>query len=88
MNLDFELVTKDNLVATLPSWGEYFEVSMQIWVESFSGQSDGWSELIRFTATEKDCCSAGDRIPAIFVNSSKFKFGQRLKLNSTPKMLK
>ena len=86
--LDYELVTKDNLVATLPSWGEYFEVSLQVWVESFRGGSDGWSELIRFTATEKDCCSAGDRIPAIFVNSSNLKFGQRLKLNSTPKMLK
>ena len=68
--LDYELVTKDNLVATLPSWGEYFEVSLQVWVESFRGGSDGWSELIRFAATEKNCCSAGDRIPAIFVNSA------------------
>ena len=29
----------------------------------------GWSELLRFTATGKDCCSAGDRIPALFVHS-------------------
>ena len=65
--LDYELVTKDNLVTTLSSWGEYFEVSLQIWVGSY-GKS--WSELLRFTATEKDCCSAGDRIPAIFVNSA------------------
>ena len=65
--LDYELVTKDNLVTTLSSWGEYFEVSLQIWVGSY-GKS--WSELLRFTATEKDCCAAGDRIPAIFVNSA------------------
>ena len=65
--LDEEPVTKDNLVATLPSWGEYFEVSLQIWVES---HKPGVSELLRFTTTEKDCCSAGDRIPAIFVNSA------------------
>ena len=32
--------------------------------------SDGWTELLRFTATEKNCCSAGDRIPAIFVHSN------------------
>ena len=43
-------------------------VSLKIWVESFSGNS--WSELLRFTATENNCCSAGDRIPAIFVNSA------------------
>ena len=69
MILDFELVTKDNLVATLPSWGKYFEISLKIWIESFSGNNNGWSELLRFTATENDCCFAGDRIPAIFVNS-------------------
>ena len=66
MILDFEFVTKDNLVATLPSWGEYFEVSLKVWVESFG---HGWSELLRFTATDNNCCSPGDRIPAIFVNS-------------------
>ena len=60
-------ITKDNLVATLPSWGEYFEVSLEIWVESYK---KGWSELLRFTATQKDYGSAGDRIPAIFVNSA------------------
>ena len=70
-NLGYELITKDNLVTTLPSWGEYFEVSLQIWVESFS--PTGWSELLRFTASEKDDYSdwkAGARIPAIFVNSA------------------
>ena len=67
--LDFLHVSKDNLVETLPSWGKYFEVSLNIWVDSFSGNDDGWSELLRFTATGKDCCSAGDRIPALFVQS-------------------
>ena len=69
MILDFEFVTKNNLVATLPSWGEYFEISLKIWVESFG---DGWSELLRFTATGDNCCKAGDRIPAIFINSAGF----------------
>ena len=42
---------------------------MELWIESYSGgNSDGWSELLRFTATDKDCCSAGDRIPAIFAH--------------------
>ena len=68
--LDFQHVTKDNHVETLPSWGKYFELSLNIWVDSFSGNDDGWSELLRFTATEKDCCAPGDRIPALFVNSN------------------
>ena len=65
--LGYDLIRKDNLVATLPSWGYYFEVSLQIWIETFE-QDNSWTELFRFTATEKDCCSAGDRIPALFVN--------------------
>ena len=68
--LDMEHISKDNLVETLPSWGKYFEVSLKIWVESFSGNNDGWSELLRFTATENDCCFAGDRILAIFIHSA------------------
>ena len=74
MILDYELVTKDNLVATLPTWGEYFEVSLQIWVESFNPSDQyGYSELLRFTASEEDNYGnwrAGARIPAIFVNSA------------------
>ena len=65
--LGYDLIRKDNLVATLPSWGDYFEVSLQIWIETFE-QDNSWTELFRFTTTEKDCCSAGDRIPALFVN--------------------
>ena len=55
---------------TIPTWGEYFEVSLQVWIDSFNGPTNryGYSELLRFTSTEKDCCSPGDRIPAIFVH--------------------
>ena len=69
--LDNELVT-ENLVTTIPSLGEYFEISLFIWVESFSASGVEWSELLRFTATGDDCCKAGDRIPAIFMNSAGF----------------
>ena len=63
------IVSKDNLLEILPKWGEYFEASLQMWVESFSGPNIGeWSEFLRFTSTENDSGSPGDRIPAIFVN--------------------
>ena len=67
--LDYELITKDNLVATLPSWGDQFDVSLELWIESFTpSNSNGWTELLRFTATNKDMGSAGHRIPAIFAH--------------------
>ena len=65
-------MTKGDLVATLPSWGYYFEVSLQLWIESWSDGKDGWFELLRFTSTENNCCSAGDRIPALFANKAGF----------------
>ena len=65
------MIEKDNLVATIPSWGYYFEVSLEIWIESFA-QDKTWSELFKFTSTDKDCCSAGNRIPALFVNKAGF----------------
>ena len=69
MILEYKLITKDNFFATLPSWGDYFDISMELWIESYSGgNTDGWTELLRFTATDKDAGSAGDRIPAIFAH--------------------
>ena len=71
MILEYELITKGNLVATLPNWGDYFDISMELWIESYSGgNTDGYTELLRFTATNKDFGSAGDRIPAIFANKN------------------
>ena len=60
-------------MATLPSWGDYFDISMELWIESYSGgDTYGWTELLRFTATNNNCCSAGDRIPVIFANKDGF----------------
>ena len=59
-------------MATLPSWGYFFEVSLQLWIESWNGRSDGWSELLRFTSTTNDNGVAGDRIPALFANKAGF----------------
>ena len=73
LDYEYELITKNNLVATLPSWGNHFDISLELWIESFTNTNKkGYSELLRFTATNKDCCSAGDRIPAIFANKNGF----------------
>ena len=61
-------ITANNLLATIPNWGPTFAVTFQLWLESFSPSGGVWSELLRFTSTEINCCSPGDRSPAIFVN--------------------
>ena len=60
-------LTNDNLVATLPKWGEYFAIFFELWIDSFSGSE--FFEIVRFTSTENNVGSPGDRIPAIFVNN-------------------
>ena len=62
-----EPIKTDNLVATLPKWGPFFEVSFQVWIESYTQDNNDWSELLRFTASENNLGSGG-RIPAILVN--------------------
>ena len=39
---------------------------LDIIVHSFGS---GWSNILRFTSTDVDCCNIGHRVPAIFYNS-------------------
>ena len=62
-------------MATVPSWGPSFIVSLNLYINSFDGENlmqDKWAELIRFTSTDNNCCAIGDRIPAIFANKGGF----------------
>ena len=81
--LDSAVITpkKNNLLATIPTWGPTYKVSMELKVNSFDGpkfslnQAEPGSEMaeiLRFTTTENDCCGIGDSIPAIFANKRGF----------------
>ena len=62
-------------MATVPSWGPSFIVSLNLYINSFDGENlmqDKWAELLRFTSTDNNCCAIGDRIPAIFANKGGF----------------
>ena len=68
------LITRNNLLATFPFMGHHYEISLQMLIESYN---DGdtkrdFSEFLRFSATGQDCCSPGDRIPAILINKNGF----------------
>ena len=64
-------------ISTSPisTWGPSFTVSLDVKVHSFTPpnmKNGAWAELLRVTSTDKDCCSFGDRAPAIFTNKNGF----------------
>ena len=65
-------IGQDNLLATLPTWGPTFRLTLDLYIHSFDGRSlnYGFAELLRLTSTESECCAIGDRIPAIFTHRS------------------
>ena len=65
---NFSMPFANKLVATLPTWGKHFSLSFEMLVEAFHPTA-GWTQFLRFTSTENNCCRHGDRIPAIFVNN-------------------
>jgi len=68
-------VKKNNLIGIIPSWGPSFKISFELKVLSFAScraRGDGVSNYLTFTATDKECCDIGDRVPAFFTNSGGF----------------
>jgi len=63
-------VQQNQLLAVIPEWGPNFRISFDLNIKSmYSSRSDGWASILHFTATGKDCCSLGDRVPALFSNN-------------------
>ena len=66
-----EPVGRDHLVEILLTWGPAYRVSLDLHINSFEhGGAGAWAELLRFTNTEADCCTIGDRIQAVFVHKN------------------
>ena len=66
-------IMKNNLLATLPSWGPTYKVSFDLYIRSFDAENLGggvWAELMRFTATDNHGGSPGDRVPALFTHKN------------------
>ena len=57
----------NNAIATMNNWGPEYRVMVDLIVHS--NHENTWSNILRFTATDEDCCNIGDRIPALFYNS-------------------
>ena len=65
-------IGQGNLLATLPTWGPTFRLTLDLYIHSFagSGLNNGFAELVRLTSTDNNCCAIGDRIPAIFTHKN------------------
>ena len=70
-----QVISRNNLVSTIPTWGPSFRISMDLYINSFDGanlKNGKLAELLRFTNTNSNCCAIGDRIPAIFTDKRGF----------------
>merc|ERR1712243_361784 len=66
---------QSQLLAVIPEWGPNFRITFDLNVHSMtSTRSDGWANIFYFTATGKDCCSIGDRVPGLWTNSKREAF--------------
>ena len=59
------------LLTTLSTMGPSYKISFELFINSFTGvnlQHERYAEVLRFTCTNLDCCSPGDRIPLIMTH--------------------
>ena len=61
------IISRAQLLATIPSWGPEFTLSLELFINSFPDAATNYAEVIRFTKSAVDCCDYGTRIPAIFI---------------------
>ena len=61
------IIGRDQLLATIPSWGPEFTLSLELFINSFPDAATNYAEVLRFTNSAVDCCAYGTRIPVIFL---------------------
>ena len=65
MNDNQIILSKDNEITSIPTWGPEYVVSMELFVDSWGPQST----ILLFRALDGDCCTVGHRVPAIWANA-------------------
>ena len=58
----------DHLIATLPSWGPTYKVSLDLYVNSFPSGQPSWAEILRFSTSDQNCCYPGDWSPLLMLD--------------------
>ena len=69
------IITKNNLLKTIPNWGPSWRLSFDVNIVSFTDfdgtDYDGaWADIVQLTATGNPCCDVGDRVPYVQANKN------------------
>ena len=65
-------LSRDNLVWTVPNWGDEIEIEFDVMVNSEISQD--WSNVFHMIAIDKDNAQLGSRLPSFMVWNSAKKF--------------
>ena len=65
---NFETVTRNKKIATIPNWGPEYRLTVSIMVNS---AGVGWQNILHFMSTKGDSFNIGDRIPAILYENGR-----------------
>ena len=98
--IDGPITVKDNqLLTTIPEWGENFTISFELWIESYPvvnhhENPSKLAELLRFECQDnqlpiadcKGCDPTNDRIPGIFLTYQGIGVGMDMPFDNTWKM--
>ena len=60
--------SKNNQLGTFDRWGPTFEIRFKFKINHF--KKGIWTEILRFTAKDGDCCLIGQRSPVILTSKS------------------
>merc|ERR1719495_1431361 len=57
-------VKPNNTLGEFATWGPEWSITFDMELKS-AADNDQWYNLFQFTANDKHCCDAGDRVPGI-----------------------
>ena len=58
---------KNQKLASISNWGPAWKVSFEILISQYT-EDDNFKNIFHFTATGKDCCDIGDRLPGLWLS--------------------
>ena len=67
---DEQRLKRNTLLIMIPQLGRSYTVKFQL--NPFM-VTRGWSNIVHFTATDRNCCGVGDRVPGVWFHSGTTK---------------
>ena len=65
-----KLIKRNTLLKVIPQLDRSYTVKFQL---NPSKVTSGWSNIVHFTATDRNCCGVGDRVPGVWFQNETTK---------------